>query len=309
LSETCRVCDRPATRVVGGRPVCDEHLERATRRLGSLWRVDLATIAVVVVFVVAVYALDELLEPRLTGLPLLALSLVLALVPALVWLGFFYRRDRREPEPRRMVLGVFVLGALVAGAIVIPLLRDVIGVDDWRPGSPLLSLAIAILVVGMIEEVAKYATLRLSVYDSAEFDERVDGVIYGTAVGLGIATALNVAFVTGSGGTDLGSGAIRIVVTTLAHASFGGIVGYFLARQKLDGRPIWWMPAGVALAALCDGTFVFLRGQVAAGIGSGGIEVGPWLGLGLAALLAGGITVGLAALIDRELRPATAPSA
>jgi RsiW-degrading membrane proteinase PrsW (M82 family) len=303
MTELCRICDAPATQVVGGRPVCDRHLERATRRLGSLWRVDLATIAVVIAFVVLVYAVDAVLQPRLEGVPLLVVGLILALVPALIWLGFFYRRDRREPEPRRMVLGVFVLGALVAGAIVIPLLREVVRVDDWRVGSPWLQLVVAVLVVGVIEEVAKYATLRFSVYDSSEFDERADGVVYGTAVGLGVATALNLSFVTMAGGTDLGSGAIRIVVTTLAHASFGGVIGYFLARQKLEARPIWWMPLGVAIAALLDGVFVFLRGQVAAGIGMGAIQLGPWIGLGLAAFIAGAVTVGLAYAIDREMKP------
>ncbi|WP_371079223.1 PrsW family glutamic-type intramembrane protease, partial [Salmonella enterica] len=110
-----------------------------------------------------------------------------------------------------------------------------------------------------------YAAVRFSVYRSKEFDERTDGIIYATAAGLGFATALNISFVVGSGGVDLGLGAIRIVVTALAQASFAGIVGYFLAKEKLEGKPIWWMPFGVTLAAVLNGLFFFLRGRVSTG--------------------------------------------
>jgi hypothetical protein len=116
-----------------------------------------------------------------------------------------------------------------------------------------------------------------------------------------MAVALNVAFVVESGGVDLGSAAIRVVVTSLAQASFAAIVGYFLARQKLELRPVWWMPLGIMLAATLDGVFTFLRGTVTVGgIGATGFDFGPWVGLALAAALALGVTYGLTALIRRE---------
>src|SRR5580698_1714109 len=49
------------------------------------------------------------LGPLLAGL--------MATVPAVLWLGFFYLMDRYEPEPKHLVAGVFVLGALVAGPL------------------------------------------------------------------------------------------------------------------------------------------------------------------------------------------------
>jgi protease PrsW len=301
VSERCRVCGEPATHVVGRQPYCERHRDRATRRLGSLWRVDLLSVAALVGLVVVVYAIDALLKPRLEGPALALAGLLLALVPAAIWLSFFYRRDRREPEPRTMVLGVAVLGALVGSAIVIPLLRDVLAVDTRLDSSPLAFLAGSILIVGFIEEFAKYATIRLSVYQSDEFDERADGIVYASAAGVGLAVALNVAFVVDSGGVDLGSAAIRVVVTALAQASFAAIVGYFLARQKLERRPLWWMPIGLAIAAALNGIFTFLRGTVTrGGFDASGFQPGPWIGLALAALLALGVTVVLTALVRRE---------
>src|SRR6188474_3332906 len=38
-------------------------------------------------------------------------------IPAALWLGFFYLMDRNEPEPKQLVAGVCVLGALVAAPI------------------------------------------------------------------------------------------------------------------------------------------------------------------------------------------------
>jgi RsiW-degrading membrane proteinase PrsW (M82 family) len=302
MGGTCRICDEPATRSIGEYEFCERHFERATRERKGGWQADVASIVLLVGFVIVVFAIDEVLRPQLSGTALTAIGLILAVVPAAVWLGFFYRRDRLEPEPRTMVLGAFVLGLLVATAIAIPIVDQVFDVGSWLFASPLVHLAGGILVVGIVQEGLVYLTLRLSVYPSREFDERTDGIIYGTAVGLGFATALNVAFVVDSGGVDLGTGAIRIVLTSLAHGSFGGVIGYFLGRQKFEPRPIWWMPAGVALAATLNGVFFFLRSTVGRGtIEGANAAVAPWIGLLLAAVLAGVVTAVLSALIRREL--------
>ncbi len=302
MSGTCRVCDEPATRTIGAYAFCDRHFERANHERRGGWQADLASIVLLIGFVIVVFAIDKFLQPRFSGPALTLIGLVLAIVPAAIWLGFFYRRDRLEPEPRTMVLGEFVLGLLVATAIGIPLVDQVFDVGSWLFASPLVHLAGGILIVGVTQEALKYLTVRLSVYGSREFDERTDGIIYGTAVGLGFATALNVAFVVESGGVDLGTGTIRIVLTSLAHASFGGVIGYFLGRQKLEPRPVWWMPAGVALAAALNGIFFFLRSTVGRGTIEGPLDaVAPWIGLVMAAIVAAAVTAALSALIRRDL--------
>lgn len=307
MSGTCRICDEPATRTIGEYAFCERHFERATRGRRGGWQADVASIVLLVGFVVVVFAIDELLKPHFSGPALTVIGLALAVVPAAVWLGFFYRRDRLEPEPRTMVIGEFILGVLVATAIGIPIVDQVFDVGSWMFASPLVHLAGGILVVGVIQEGLVYLTIRLSVYNSREFDERTDGIIYGTAVGLGFATALNVAFVVDSGGVDLGTGAIRIVLTSLAHGSFGGIIGYFLGRERFEPRPIWWVPAGVALAAILNGVFFFLRSTVGRGTIEGANEaIAPWIGLILAAILTAAVTAVLSALIRREIAQGSA---
>jgi protease PrsW len=308
VNGTCRICDEPAVSSLGEYAFCARHLDRARHARRGGWQADIASLVLLVAFVVAVYLVDATIDTRLTGAGLTLAGLLLAIVPALVWLAFFYRRDRLEPEPRSMVVGIFVLGFLVATGIAIPVVDGAFAVDTWLLASPVVHLAGAILVVGIVQEGLKYLTVRWAVYGSREFDEPTDGVIYGTAVGLGFATALNVAFVVGSGGVDLGSGAIRIVLTSLAHASFGGVMGYFLGRQKFERRPLWWMPAGVALAAILNGTFLYLRSTVGRDAIAGPLaEAAPWIGLALAAVLAGVVTAVLSTLIRRRLARVGAP--
>jgi len=140
----------------------------------------------------------------------------------------------------------------------------------------------AVLVIGITQEFLKYAAVRYSVYATPEFDERLDGVIYGTAAGLGFATMLNINYVIANGGVDLYMGIIRISITTLAQASFSGITGYFLGRAKFEVEPVWWQTLGVVIAAVLNGSFTWARGEIT----QVGLGVNPWWGLLLAGALA-----------------------
>ena len=98
-----------------------------------------------------------------------------------------------DPKQREQVLGYTQAfssfgGLLVASAVAIPIVDQVFDVSTWLFDSPIVHLAGGVLVVGIVQEGLKYLTIRLSVYGSREFDERTDGIIYGTAVGLGFAT-------------------------------------------------------------------------------------------------------------------------
>jgi RsiW-degrading membrane proteinase PrsW (M82 family) len=302
----CRVCHQPVgpeARRIGGCTYCERHYASVTQDRPSAWWAGLGLILGQVAFVLLVEGLASLLEPTLAGWALVAAGLALALIPALIWLIFFYQQDRLEPEPKGYVLGVFVLGALLAQAIGIPLVEDVFDVRHWLPISPWASLGGSILVIGFTQEFLKYAAVRYSVYPSAEFDGRVDGVVYGTAAGLGYATMCNVHYVVASGGLNLQAGVIRIVVTALAQASFAGLTGYFLGQAKFEDRPVWWLPGGVALSAVLNGLFTYLRGELTTtGLGLAGGGFNPWPGLVLAAIVAGGTFGILYYLIRRANR-------
>src|SRR4029450_10832400 len=70
-----------------------------------------------------------------------------------------------------------------------------------------------------------------------EFDEPLDGVVYGVAVALGFATLENFLFVARLG---LGVAWMRALFAVPAHALFGATMGYYAGRAKFDqGGKLW----------------------------------------------------------------------
>lgn len=304
----CCVCNTPIdgpAKTLGSRTFCEKHYNRINRNRRGMWGATLALIVGLVLFVLAINALAPSLRDSLSGAPLLAASLLLALVPAVIWLAVFYLQDRAEPEPKGFLLGVFVLGALLASAVGQPLINNVFRVSRWAGDNLVLKLVAGILIVGAIQEFLKYAAVRYSIFHSSEFDERVDGIIYGAAAGLGYATMLNISYVIGNHGVDLGVGAIRVAVFALAHASFAGITGYFLGRAKFENRGPFWLPVGLFLAALLNGIVTAVLGEIT----RSGLHATPLNGLIVAAVLAAITFIALFVMVRRGDRSTAAASA
>ena len=295
----CCVCHTPlaeSARSIGRRYYCDLHYSRVTQDRRGIWLSTLVGILALLLFVGLVALILNLAQPTLSGTPLALVGIVLAVVPAVIWLGVFYRQDRLEAEPKRYVLSIFVLGAILAVGVGIPVLRDLFRVQDWLDSAgTLVNILGTILVVGFVQEYLKYAGVRFTIFGSPEFDERVDGIVYGAAMGLGFATMLNIQYVIGHGGVQLGVGVMRITITALAQASFAGVSGYFLGRAKFEDMPIWWLPAGVTLAATLNAIVTFLLQEVS----MQGLQFTPAYGLVLAAVVAGATFAVLFALIRR----------
>lgn len=268
-----------------------------------IWRDEFLLVIGLSVFVGMVYALDNALHPVFTPTTLVLTGVFLALVPAFIWLIFFYLQDSAEPEPKGFVIGVFILGGLLAAAIGIPVVENLFRVSHWIYTNTAATILGGILVVGFTQEFLKYAAVRYSIYHSDEYDEPTDGVVYATAAGLGYATMLNINFVVSNGGVDLGVGIIRMAVVALAHAAFSGITGYFLGRAKFESEPIWWMPLGITLAATFNGLFNWLQGIVTKpNITLSGSTNNHWLGLALAAVVAMVTTGAVLVLVRRNIK-------
>lgn len=254
-------------------------------------------VAVVVAFAGLVALLAGVVGRQLDGLPLVLAGLGIVIVPAAVWLTAFYREDRLEPEPKKLVLGTVVLAALAAEAVGRPLLHDFFHVQDWLYSTTFGAILGSILVVGFVQEFLKYGVVRYTVFNSSEFDERADGIIYGAAAGLGYATMLGFRYVLENDGVDLGVGAITVAVLTLAHASYSGVTGYFLGRAKFERMGPLWLPAGIALAAVLNGATSYLFRELPL-LASFGYDA--WLSLVAAAAVAAATFV----ILIRALREA-----
>jgi RsiW-degrading membrane proteinase PrsW (M82 family) len=216
---------------------------------------------------------------------------VFAGVPAVLWLAFFYLMDRHEPEPKQLVAGVAVLGCLIAAP-----LADFVQYQAVPPvglelhGVHMLALdrvIYAVFVMGLAQEVCKYAVVRYTIYTSREFDEPMDGIVYMMACGTGFAIWVNYHRLSGQGHqVILSTAAAQAVVTTLAHASFAGFLGYVMGRAKFSKRSPFVRASLILLgllgAAALNGQFTIVQ----AAIIQQGLAQHPWRGVGYAALCA-----------------------
>jgi RsiW-degrading membrane proteinase PrsW (M82 family) len=187
----------------------------------------------------------------------LLLLIAASIGPGLLWLWYFYRLDRNEPEPLRLIFKVFFGGILlvIPAGILEHFWRPQISLalreGDWRT-----FLIMAFLGVALVEEGLKSGFLWWLVGRNRELDEPVDGVIYGITLGLGFASLENFLWASMFG---FGVAAMRAVVTTLAHASFSGWMGYYLARYKLEKpQRIALLGTGFLVAWATHGAYDFL---------------------------------------------------
>jgi protease PrsW len=281
----CCICGdelAPPYRTLGGRAYCERHYARVNKSHAGYWRADLALILGMGLLSALVAALTRDvrgLEPN----TLLVAGLLMAIVPTALWLVFFYRQDRLEPEPKTSIATVLLLALLLTQALGLPLIREGFRLTDWATYDTVTSLLASVLVLGFVYQGIVYVAVRAAVYNTPEFDERMDGILYGTVAGLGVATLLNLRYVLDNNGVALAPGVIRVVTTALAQATFGGLLGYFMAEAKFSHRPVWWVPLGLIVAASLNGLFSWLINEVSAA----GLTVDPWrsLALGLAVAL------------------------
>jgi RsiW-degrading membrane proteinase PrsW (M82 family) len=167
-----------------------------------------------------------------------ALSALAAVVPALLLLWYFYKRDV-YPEPRRVVLTTFLLGV----GSVVPILLVAVPLDYWYKGAslaaaetgtglanPLLySLFMAFISAALIEEAFKFlVVISYSARDPA-FDEPMDGIVYGATASLGFAMLENILYVLSFGWQVA---ILRAFTAVPGHAALGAIAGYYIGQAK-----------------------------------------------------------------------------
>jgi RsiW-degrading membrane proteinase PrsW (M82 family) len=180
-----------------------------------------------------------------------SVALLLVVVAAVWWI------DRYDREPLHLVALIFLWGASIAPVASVM----ASGALARFFGGSFMGLGvdpIGVLFPGpFIEEIAKAVGLLLIVLLTNKFDNPTDGVVYGTAVGLGFAVTENLFYAFGAisirGGIEgilmLVGGRTLLVagIHALSSATFGGFLGYAVLSVKKAAR-LGWVSAGLALA-------------------------------------------------------------
>lgn len=163
------------------------------------------------------------------GIAHLAVS---AIVPSLILMWYFHQRDV-FPEPPRVLWTTFGLGiAIIVPVLVVAWPLEAIAASFASPLA--YGLASAFLTAAIPEELFKFLVLWRYAARRAEFDEPMDGVVYGVAASLGFATLENVLYVA-EGGASVA--VVRALSAVPCHAFLGAIMGYFVGRAKFPEAP------------------------------------------------------------------------
>lgn len=213
----------------------------------------------------------------------LLIIIVASLIPGILWIRFFYLKDRFEQESLALMAKIFLLGAIAVGlaaAFQAPFQRVFIKEQS------ILHLAISsFLIIGLGEEFFKAMAAYIATFRSNEFNEQVDGIIYAVTAALGFSVVENILY-TVAYGLDIAP--IRAIIASLAHACFSGMFGVYYGRAKFGNHPRLDLIKGLAVAATIHGLYDF---TLMANIYS------PWLAIGIVA----GVYFVLRELIEQAL--------
>lgn len=186
---------------------------------------------------------------------MIVLLLLIALAPGIFLAWYFYHRDSYEPEPKLKIVKIFFLGALmVVPAALAEML--IVSVTKVTIQNVIHIFILSFIIIAPIEELLKYFAVRKWIYNSLEFDEAMDGIVYTVAASLGFATAENVFYVVSLG---IGTGITRAFLAVPGHALFGALMGSYIGRAKFNPiKETRLLTTGVVLAIFCHGLYDFL---------------------------------------------------
>lgn len=160
----------------------------------------------------------------------MTILLLAALIPPLFLMFRIYQLDKIEREPPRLVLRVFLAGALsVVPAIILEALGGQALASLVPSGTVLFNLLQYFIVVAWVEEGVKHFALKHTTWKNPEFNYFFDAIVYSAAAALGFAAAENIEYVFAFG---LQVAGVRAITAIPGHCIFGIFMGYYYGMAK-----------------------------------------------------------------------------
>ena len=180
----------------------------------------------------------------------LGFALFTGLLPSLIWLYFWLRRDRNHPEPLFLLILSFLLGAgvVLIAAFLQKEVKDLFVDNQLR-----------IVVWAGIEEVLKFLVFYVLAYRSRSNNEPIDPAMYLITIALGFAALENVLYILKPGvnfsvTAGLLTGGLRFFGSTLLHVIASAFLGIVIGLSPKWSKGIF-MLVGVVGATFLHSTF------------------------------------------------------
>jgi len=193
---------------------------------------------------------------NMTGNPkILGLAFLGGIIPSLLWLWFWLREDRKNPEPKGLLAIIFIMG-MIGVIFVLPIQKFIQASIDSREWE--------IILWAGAEEIIKYLAVLVVLYKTRHADEPIDWPIYLITAALGFAALENALFLLkplslGDNAVSLLTGQLRFLGSTLLHTVASGMLGIALGISlKMDGfKKKYYLISGLVLAIALHSAFNF----------------------------------------------------
>ncbi len=202
--------------------------------------------------------------------------------PVIFWFWFFVWLDRAEPEPKKNLFKVFLLGA--GTAILVSGIESVlwqaafghrydgfVNINAMVSGAVSAPLLLLLVGAAVVEESVKFLILKEYIYDNGAFNQIGDGVFYGVTLALGFAMVENIGYFISIGEANrsilVGAAIVRGLFSLTLHMVATGVSGLALARKKF--RP--QHPAGIIYRGLLAAMLLHAAFNVFTQLGAAGL--------------------------------------
>lgn len=157
------------------------------------------------------------------------------ILPALIWLIFWLREDKKSPEPNGIILKTFVFG-MISVIVVIPFQKGIEGIIPEL-------VALQFFIWAFIEELFKFGAGFLGGIDSDADNEPIDPMIYMITASLGFVALENVLFILNPLlGNELPNSIIvanlRFIGASLLHIVSSGAIGVALSLSFYSSKKV-----------------------------------------------------------------------
>ena len=180
---------------------------------------------------------------------------IFGLLPSLAWLFYYLRKDL-HPEPKRMIVKIFLWGAVVT----LPVFFIQIGLNKLLELANFGLLAKNIiywfLIIALSEEFFKYLIIKFKVLNSPDLDEPLDIMLYMVVAALGFAAVENILVLFSESSFFMRIIVFRFLGAVLLHTLSSGTLGYFLALSFFESKKrLKLLVLGFGLAVILHGFF------------------------------------------------------
>lgn len=205
-------------------------------------------------------------------------------LPALVWLWFWLREDKKNPEPKRIILKTFIAGAaavfmsfLIDKGLISYVLRDPslnekiqnidVIIDMSRAAIMSISAYLPyFMLLASVEELTKYFAAYITAFHKRDYDEPIDAMIYMITAAIGFAAMENSLFLLkalADPGADSAyfmlTGNLRFLGSTLLHIVSSAVVGGMIGLSFYGSRTkkFIYVLSGLVMATILHALFNF----------------------------------------------------